>query len=69
MQCGTYKPYGRKFLNTEQNSIGIYPLTEIPLLGIYPKDIMAKKNERYMHKAIHCSIIYNNKDRKQSKYL
>lgn len=32
MQCGTYKPYGREFVNTEKNSIGIYPLTAIPLL-------------------------------------
>lgn len=37
----------------------IYTLSEIPLLGIYPKDTLAKIQKRYTHKAIHCRTIYN----------
>ena len=43
MQCSTYKPYGREFVNTEQSSIGIYPLTAIPLLRIHSKAIQARQ--------------------------
>lgn len=30
MQNGTYKPYGKEFITTQQNDIGIYPLTPKP---------------------------------------
>jgi len=43
MQYGTYKPYRRGFVNTEQNSKGIYPLTAIPLRRIHSKDIQAQQ--------------------------